>query len=176
MPWELVGSLPLEESRHIWLGISRWQETAPHSRNPGALQHHFLPLNLACSSQNPFLGLRTWGSGRDGTEGHKQTGAGSSLTWSGPWSPGLCRNQRTAAWGDLGRHSRKVLLCSVPKTVVVATGPAAFSEGKRWLVSGAVHEPPPVLQGPQGPSVPKPVSLSKDPHPRTVTEPLRWGN
>lgn len=43
-----------------------------------------------------------------------------SLTWSMPSSPGLCKNQRTAAWGDLGRHSRKVLLCSVPKTLITS--------------------------------------------------------
>lgn len=36
------------------------------------------------------------------------------LTCSGLSSRGLCKNQRTAACGDLGRHSRKVLLCSVP--------------------------------------------------------------
>lgn len=124
MPWELVGSLPLEEFQAHLAGRSQMageQHLIPGTQGPKA---QFSSIELGKFPPEPLPRTQDLGF-RDTCK----LEAGSSLTWSGPWSPGLCKNQRTAAWGDLGRHSRKVLLCSVPKTVVVAAGPAAFPGG-----------------------------------------------
>lgn len=71
VPWELVGSLSLQESQaHLAWAFLDGRSRDTFFQAPKGPDTQFRQLILAGSPQSLFLGLRTWGSGKDVNSGH----------------------------------------------------------------------------------------------------------